>query len=145
MQKCYILLITCSSTRTIHLEVTCDVNATSLVLGLRRFISRKGIPRVIFSDNFKSFKVSIGKEFCRNNFITWKFILEISWWGGFYKRLVGTVKNSLKKILGKARLSYDEIHSIIYEIENVVNSRPLTYLDEYNFDEPLTPYHLILV
>ena len=84
------------------------------------------------------------KECCRNNFITWKFILERSlWWGGFYERLVGTVKSSLKKILGRARLSYDEIHTIICEIENVVNSRPLTYLDENNFDEPLTPYHLI--
>ena len=86
MQKCYFLSITCSSssTRALHLEVTCDVNATSLVLALRRFISRKVIPRVIFSDNFKSFKVSIVKEFCRNNFITWKFMLERSpWWGGF--------------------------------------------------------------
>ena len=63
MQKCYILLITCSSTRVIHLEVTCDVNATSLVLALRRFISRKGIPLVIFSDNFKSFKASNVKNF----------------------------------------------------------------------------------
>ena len=94
MQKSYFLLITCSSTRAIHLEVTCDVNATSLVLALRRFISRKGIPRVIFSNNFKSFKASIMKEFCRNHFITWKFILERSpLWGGFYERLVGTVKN----------------------------------------------------
>ena len=145
MQKCYFLSITCSSsTRTIHLEVTCDVNATSLVLALRRFISRKGIPRVIFSDNFKSFKASIVKEFCRNNFITWKFILERSpWWGGFYERLVRTVKNSLKKILGRAQLSYDEIHTIICEIENVVNCRPLTFLNENNFDESLTLYHLI--
>ena len=127
MQKCYILLIACSSTRAIHLEVTCDVNATSLVLALRQFISRKGIPRVIFSDNFKSFKASIVKEFCRNSFITLKFILERSpWWEGFYERLVGTVKNSLKKILGKARLSFDEIHTTICEIENVVDSRPLT-------------------
>ena len=127
MQKCYILLVTRSSTCAIHLEVTCDVNATSLVLALRQFISRKGIPRVIFSDNFKSFKASIVKEFCRNSFITLKFILERSpWWGGFYERLVGTVKNSLKKILGKARLSFDEIHTTICEIENVVDSRPLT-------------------
>ena len=36
--KVFFLLIICSSTRAIHLEVTCDVNATSLVLALRRFI-----------------------------------------------------------------------------------------------------------
>ena len=45
--------------------------------------------------------------------------------------------------MGRAGLSYDEIHTIICETENVVNFRPLTYLDENNFDEPLTPYDLI--
>ena len=39
MQKCYFSLITCSNTHAIHLEVMGDVNATSLVLALRRFIS----------------------------------------------------------------------------------------------------------
>ena len=69
MKKCHILLITCSSTPAIHLEVTCNVDAVSLVLALRRFISWKGIPRVIFSDNIKSFKASVVKEFCRNNLL----------------------------------------------------------------------------
>ena len=63
--------------------------------------------------------------------------------GGFYERLIGIVKNLLNKILGRTRLSYDEIHTFICEIENIVNTRPLTYLSEENFDEPLTPYHLI--
>ena len=45
--------------------------------------------------------------------------------------------------MGRPGLSYDEIHTIICETENVVNFRPLTYLDENNFDEPLTPYDLI--
>ena len=51
--------------------------------------------------------------------------------------------NDLLKILGRARLTYDEIHTFIYEIENIVNTRPLTYLSEENFNEPLTPYHLM--
>ena len=63
--------------------------------------------------------------------------------GGFYERLIGIVKNSLKKILGRARLTYDETHTFICEIENIVNTRPLTYFSAENFDEPLTPYHLI--
>ena len=84
------------------------------------------------------------KEFCRNNFRTYKFILQRSpWWGGFYERIVWTVKNSLKKILGRARLSYDETHTIICEMENVVNSGPLTYLNENNFDKTWIPYHFI--
>ena len=38
MKKCYLLLITCTSTRTVHLEVTTDVNANSLSLALRRLL-----------------------------------------------------------------------------------------------------------
>ena len=100
MQKCYFLLIKCRIARAIHLEVTCNVDATSLVLAWRQFISRNGIAYVISGDNFKSFKASILKELCRNNFITGKFVLERSpWWRGFYALLVGTAKNSFKKSL----------------------------------------------
>ena len=62
---------------------------------------------------------------------------------GFYERLIGIVKNLLKRILGRGRLTYDEIHTFISETENIVNTRALTYLSEENFDEPLSPYHLI--
>ena len=117
MQKCYFLWTTSSSNRAIHLEITCDVNATSLVLELRQFISRKRTPLSILSENFKSVKVWIVKEFCRNSFITWKFILERpTWWGDFCERLLGTVKNSLNKIFGGARLTYDETHTVICKI-----------------------------
>ena len=63
--------------------------------------------------------------------------------GGFYERLIRIVKNSLKKILGRARLTYDEIHTFICETENIVNTRSLIYLSEEDFEEPLTPCHLI--
>ena len=53
MKNCYLLLITCTSTRAVHLEVTTDINANSLLLALRRFIVRRGIPNMIISYNFK--------------------------------------------------------------------------------------------
>ena len=67
MKKCYLLLITCTSTRVVHLEVTTDVNANSLLLALRRFFARKGIPNMIISDNFKAFKAQGVKVFCKVN------------------------------------------------------------------------------
>ena len=42
-----------TGTHAVHLEVTTDVNANSLLLALRRFFARKGIPNMIISDNFK--------------------------------------------------------------------------------------------
>ena len=73
------------------------------------------------------------------------YIRNIPLVGRFYEQLIGIVKNSLKKILGRARLTYDEIHTFIWEIENIVNTRPLTYLGEKNFDEPLTPYTVFFI
>ena len=47
-----------------------------------------------------------------------KFILPGSpWWGGFYKRLMRSVKMSLKKNLGKSLLSYEELETVLLKIE----------------------------
>ena len=144
MYKCYVLLFTCCVTRAVHLELTTDVNSNSVILALRRFISRRGIPRLFISDNFKTFKSVDVKRFCNTKEIVWKFILERSpWWGGFYERLISIVKSSLKKVLWKAYLSYLELYTVLTEIENVLNSRPLTYLSDETFCESLTPFHMI--
>ncbi len=53
------------------------------------------------------------------------------------------MKSCLKKCIGGAKLSYDELHTCITEIEAVLNSRPLAYLYD-EIQEPLTPSHLIV-
>lgn len=124
--------------------MTTNVSATTLILALRRFFLRRGLPRLFISDNFKSFKAEDVKNFMRNNRISWKFILEKSpWWGGFYERLIKIVKSCLKKVIGNAYLNYEEVNTILVEIENSLNSRPLTYISDENYDEALTPYHLL--
>ena len=56
VQKCYILLFTCAVARAIHLELSTDVSATVLILAIGRISSRRGLPNLFVSDNFKSFK-----------------------------------------------------------------------------------------
>ena len=65
------------------------------------------------------------------------------WWGGFYERMVRSVKRCLKKVLRYARLSYEELLTYLIRVEGVLNSRPLTYVYP-DQDEPLTPSHLVL-
>ena len=52
------------------------------------------------------------------------------WMGGFYERLVGTVKGALKKSIGKICLTEKKLETFLTEAEAVINSRPLVYVDE---------------
>ena len=46
---------------------------------------------------------------------------------------------SLRKILWRAKLSYEEVETILIEIEGILNSRTLEYVYDDNFNESLTP------
>ena len=73
-----------------------------------------------------------------NQRIKWCYDLpKASWWGGLFKRLVGMTKRCLKKIIGKARLLYDELLTAVTEVEGILNSRSLTD----DIEEVLTPSH----
>ena len=55
---------------------------------------------------------------------------------GARERIVHSVKRSLKKMVGRARLSYDELVTILVKTETVINTRPLTY--KYDDTEGVT-------
>ena len=57
--------------------------------------------------------------------------------------MVKVVKTSLHKVIGKSRLSYEDLETVLIQIESIVNSRPLTFITTEEVCEPLTPSHLI--
>ena len=77
--------------------------------------------------------------------IKWSFIVELSpWMGGFYERLVGLVKRSLRKTVGRKLLSDDQMHTVVKEVESVVNARPLVYIgDDIDSTITITPSHFL--
>ena len=136
-QKVYVCLFTCSSTRGIHLELTADL---TFLQAFRWFTSRRGLPATIYSDNAKTFKSASSdvkktvrslevKTYMVNHQVEWKYIVEKApWWGGFWERMVGITKRCLRKTIGRSKLTFEELRTVIVEIEGTVNNRPLTYL-----------------
>ena len=57
--------------------------------------------------------------------------------------MVQVVKRSLRKILSKSKLTYEELLTIICEIESVVNLRQLCYIYDDSIEEVITPSHLL--
>ena len=66
--------------------------------------------------------------------------------GGFYERLIGTVKRSIQKTVGCKPLTLAEFQTLVIEAEAIVNTRPLTTIAgiEVN-DLCLTPAHLLFI
>ena len=65
------------------------------------------------------------------------------WWGGFFERLIQNTKRCLRKTLRNAKLNYDELHTVLVEVEGTLNSRPLTHVSSDDPEEPLTPSHMM--
>ena len=81
----------------------------------------------------------ITKE-CLLKKITWRFNPPAApWFGGFFERLVGLVKDLLKKNLGNSKLNREQLDTLIVECEDIINQRPLTYLGENDNIIALTP------
>ena len=151
--KAYCCLFTCASTRALHLELTESLAVTSFLQAFRRFVSRRGLPAKLLTDNAKTFKSasvdvkkisrsSEVKQYLENRQVDWQFIMERTpWW----ERLVRSVKRCLQKSVGRSLLTFEELCTLVVEIEATLNNRPLTYIydDEEGLSYPLTPADLI--
>ena len=143
LHKAYIAMFTCCTTGMIHLELQLNLEASACVRAMKRTFSRVGLPKRVISDNHKTFKSSELKRFANSRLIDWKYILELApHWGGFYERLHGLIKRALRKILWRSRLSFEELETVIVDIEGTLNSRPLCYVYDDDNLQPLTPSHL---
>ena len=156
-QAKFTCLFTCALTRAVHLELCKGLVVQDFLLAFRRFASQQGLPATITPDNAKMFKSS-SKEIRRitrsnkvlcylvNQRISWNFIIEWApWWGGFWERLVRSVKTPLKKALGQATLNFAQLRTLMVEIESVINARPITYVydDTNSISYPLSPSNLV--
>ena len=109
------------------------------------FTARRGNPHLIVSDNGRNF-VGASRELITkvNQFdhqevsdrllketIEWKFIPPYaSHFGGAWERLVQSSKRILYSVIGSQMLTAETFHSFLTQVEEILNSRPLTYVPD---------------
>ena len=154
--KAYILLFSCSVSRAVYLELTPNLITSEFIRCLKRLIARRGRPKIIYSDNAKTFKAGakllhkINKDekwhtYLSEEQIVWKFNLpRAPWWGGQFERLIVLTKESLYKSIGRSQLTYSELEEILLEVEINMNNRTLTYVEDDIQFNVLTPNSMIL-
>ena len=154
-RKAYVALYTCATTRAVHLKLSKSMEADEFKRGLKEFVARRGTPDKIVSDNAQTFKATkqwlelLTKDTDLFNYltaqrITWQFNLSRApWWGGFFERLVGVMKSSLSKVIGRALLTFPELEEVLLDVECFMNNRPLCYQGE-EFEKPVITPNLLL-
>ncbi len=105
----YLCLFQCM--KAVHLELVTDLTSDAFIACLRRFIARRGLPNLIWSENGTNFvgacrqlrevQDSISKFLTSKN-VEWKFIPQHApHFGGLWEAAVKSTKTHLYKILGK--------------------------------------------
>ncbi|XP_066964324.1 uncharacterized protein [Macrobrachium rosenbergii] len=126
-------------------------------MNFRKLCSRSSFPALMLSDSTTTFVAASEyiktmsenprvKEHLLDIECNWKFIpARALFFGAVWERLIGLLKSCLKKIVGQALLSFEELTSILVELEGIINDRPLSYMPgDLNQLEILTPNHLSL-
>ena len=135
-RKMYILIFTCLNTRAVHLDLMPDMSTHSFVSALLRFSNKFGIPSHIYSDNARSFLKGcdvISEVFSCSQFLEHFQTYNIkhvtipvysSWVGSTWERLIRVVKNCIRKTVGRTKIEYFDMPTLLCDVENAVNSRP---------------------
>jgi len=158
--KAYIALFVCYSTKAVHLELASDLSSECFIAAFKRFISRRGRPAKMYSDcgtNFKGAQAElqvVHSEPYRTALQTWTTQEGIEWhfnppsaphFGGLWEAGVKSTKHHLNRVVGETSLTYEEMSTVLTQVEAILNSRPLCPIsqDLDNYD-PLTPAHFLI-
>lgn len=162
-QKAYICLFVCLVTKAIHIELASDLTTATFLNCFKRFLARRGPCSTMYSDcgtNFIGAKselreiykfiqstdyVNSLEDYLNSYNIKWKFNPPSApHFGGIWESNIKSVKTHLFKVIGSQILTYEELSTVLVQIEVLLNSRPLCWLSS-DPAEPLalTPAHFL--
>ncbi len=163
--KVYACVFVCLTTKAVHLDLCSSLSTVEFLATLRRFVARRGCPSHIFSDNGTNFigaRAEIRKRqevlmstptrtavanYADQHAIKWHHIPpRAPYFGGLWEAGVKAMKTLLRKLLAPHHLRFDELYTVLVEVESILNSRPLAPLhtDEVAEGSYLTPGHFLI-
>lgn len=135
--------------KAVHLEAVSDLTSEAFIATLRRFVARHGSPTLIWSDNGTNF-VGANREL-KEMYDVYS-TLGIEWrersphFGGLWEAAVKSAKTHLCRVVGDVKLTFEELSTVLTQIEACLNSRPLVPVNVPDEDgiEVLTPGHFLI-
>lgn len=159
--KSWIAVFICFSTKAAHFELVSDLTSAAFIAAFRRFTARRGRCSDVYCDNGSNF---VGADRELQNYLRmamqneeWK--TEFSNEGtrfhfsppgsphfnGLAESTVRMAKSAVTKTIGEQRLTFEEMCTLLYQIEAAINSRPLCALPTDGTDwNVLTPGHFLI-
>jgi hypothetical protein len=146
------------------LELVQDMTTEAFLQALGRFISRRGKPKNLYSDNGSNFKGAKNEldrlygffnsrnnaeridKFCADKGIQWNFIPPRSpSMGGEWEAAVKSFKFHFLRMAGRMSFTVIEMQTVLCKIEAILNSRPLVAeFSDPNDMNAITPGHFLI-
>lgn len=159
----YVAVFVCMATKAVHLEGVMDLSTDSFIAAYHRMSARRGPVAHMYSDNGSNFvgaarvlvedwaiaieeNEQIWAEELANEGVLWHFNPpKAPHHGGLFEAAVRCMKYHMRRVLRNYHLTYEELTTVLCQVEAVLNSRPLCPLsDDPEDDDVLTPGHFLV-
>ncbi|XP_045117670.1 uncharacterized protein LOC123508203 [Portunus trituberculatus] len=160
--KVYGVIFTCLTSRAAYIDLAEGYDTDSFLSTFRRFVSVRGYPHTIHSDMgtqltsaskeirdmTSRWNVTEISKFGSHQGTAWSFnkSADAPWQNGVCEALVKSVKRLLVIAIGENVLSFGELQTVVFEVANLLNERPIGLKPGYdiNLGTYLCPNDLLL-
>ncbi len=132
--KAYACLFVCFSTKAVHIELVSNLTSEAFLAALKRFVARRGSNFVEAHNMLKDIYALLSEKttqtattsFATSQRIEWHFSPDKApHFGGLWEAAVKSAKFHLERVVGEQQLTFEELTTVLCQVECCLNSRPL--------------------